>query len=750
MKFKPSPFVRFHKCRSKSPIPGANPPAGPFSFSTLSLGLAAAGLVTFGAPSVRAASQTWDGGVDGLGNTLQTAANWSTDAAAPGSTETATFSDLNGTGGDLSLTYDSTFAGGTNGVSFNILGTHTGTISIDPGLNTTSLRFKDITLASGAGSLTFGNGDASLTNMTFGSGNAGYTSNTFVNNSAAATVTFRSDVRFGAGGAGAATVRALSFDGVGNWQFDNVLKPSTNNAQGGFAVTKKGTGTLTLNANNTGNNSNGGATGLQSIVIEQGTVLAGATGALGGGGATSGAGVVTLGLAGSNNASILNTGAFTQANAITVAGSNTGTLTLGGNHVTGTSAYTGNIALGSNVILTAASGGRVDFNVTGTNLISGSGNVTIAGGGTIAMAGVNTYTGTTTIENGTLRATGASSLGNSSSAIALGTATSISSNFNTTLRLNGPTNLSRDVIVGASNASTTGTYTIDTDNGVTALSLAGNVTLNQNLTVSGATTGGFTLSGNITTGTADARTVTFQGSAGRIEASGAITDGTGSVSVVKNGANTLVISGNSTYSGTTTVNAGTLLVNGSLGNSAVIVNGGTVGGTGVIGGPLTIGASFNPGATGATGSFQAGSDLNLGVGSVTNIDLGGTGFTLNGTEEYDRAKLNGSSSTLSLSGALAVSLFGGFTLGDNQAFGIFQLDSGATLTGIFSGLAEGGVVGNYGGRDLFITYQGNFGDTGAVDITGGNDIVLYTVPEPSAALLGGLGAMLLLRRRKQR
>lgn len=747
MKFKSSPFVLFSKHLSKS----SHPVAVSFSLRTLSIGMAAAGLATFGTPAAQAASQTWDGSVDG--STLQTAGNWDGDLVAPGSGETATFGDTNGTSGDLSLTYGNTFTGGTNGVSFSVLASHTGSVTIDPGANTTSLRFKDITLASGAGSLTFGNGDTNLMNMTFGSGNAGFTSNTLVNNSSGATVTFRSDTRFGSGGAGPGSTRAISFEGAGNWQIDSVFKPSTSNAQGGFIVTKKGTGTLTLNANNTGNNTalSSPGTGLRSIAIDQGTVLAGATGALGGGGSTVGAGGVALGLADSNSATLLNTGAFTQANAITLATGNTGTLTLGGNHATGTSAYTGSIALNSNVILTAASGGRVDFNVTGTNFISGGGNVTVTGGGVIALAGINTYTGTTTIENGTLRATGASSLGDATSAIALGTATSISSNFNTNLRINGPTTLARNVIVGASNAATTGTYLIDTDNGASAVSLAGNVTLNQNLTVSGATTGGFTLSGDIATGTTDARTLTFQGSGGSLVASGEISDGAGTISLVKNGANTLRLTGSSTYTGSTTVSAGTLLVNGSLGNSAVSANGGTLGGLGSIQGSVTVGAAnYSAGGASATGSLELAGNLTLGSTTTTNIELGGTGFSLNGVEEYDRTKLNGTSSTLTLSGALAVSLFGGFTPGDYEAFGIFQLESGATLSGIFSGLAEGSVVGNFGGKDMYITYAGNFGDTGPVDIVGGNDIVLYTVPEPSAAALGGLASLLLLRRRKQR
>lgn len=849
-------------------------------------------------PSARAASQTWDGGLDGTGTTLQTTTNWSGDTTVPGSGEIATFSDANGTSGNLSLTYDTSYTGGANGVSFVVTGLHTGSLTLDPGTNVTSLRMKDLTINSGAGAVTFGNADANPFNLTFGSGSAN--TDTLTNNSGN-TATFKSDIKFANGGALAA--RALTFDGSGNWQVDSVLKPTQTNAAGSFALTKKGTGNLALNATNTGNNTatSGAVTGLQSVTIEQGTILAGATGALGGGGSTAGSGAVTLGLGNSNSASLLNTGAFTQANAITAATGNTGTLTLGGNHITGTSVFSGAVTLNSNVVLSAATGGQVNF----TGVISGGGNTTISGGGLVALSGVNTYTGTTTVESGVLRATGASALGGGASAIALGDAASISSNLSATLRINGSTTLARDVTVGASNSATTGTYNIDTDNGVSAAGLSGTVTLNQNLAVSGTTTGGFTLSGNITSGTSSARTVTFGGNAnGILVASGVIGGGTGTIglgktgaatltlsgsntytggtsvgggiitaqnnnafgtsgvvnqatggrnsgiqlqggislpssvtfltsndgtsgatvpfainnlsgnntingtvsittggggsiiqsdsgaltlagnvtiapgqtsrgivlqgastaantisgaisdlsptavnSVTKKGAGTWALTGSSTYTGATTVSAGTLLVNGSLGSSAVTVDGGTFGGTGSIGGSVNVGtATFAPGAS--PGSLEIAGDLTFSSGTITNIELGGTNFTLNDTEEYDRTKLTGSTPTLTLAGGLAISLFGGFTLGDDQAFGIFQLDSGAILNGSFDGLGEGSMVGNVGGKDLYITYQGNFGDSGPVAIAGGNDVVLYSIPEPGVAALGVLSTLTLLRRRR--
>ncbi len=62
---------------------------------------------------------------------------------------------------------------------------------------------------------------------------------------------------------------------------------------------------------------------------------------------------------------------------------------------------------------------------------------------------------------------------------------------------------------------------------------------------------------------------------------------------------------------------------------------------------------------------------------------------------------------------------------------------GGALSGQFASLEEGDLVTNLGGWDVFIIYIGS----------DGNDISLYTVPEPSSLLLL-LGAGLCLRRRR--
>ena len=119
-------------------------------------------------------------------------------------------------------------------------------------------------------------------------------------------------------------------------------------------------------------------------------------------------------------------------------------------------------------------------------------------------------------------------------------------------------------------------------------------------------------------------------------------------------------------------------------------------------------------------------DMLLGALSTTEFELGGL---LRGLE-YDAFDVGGD---LTLDGLLNVLLINGFSLGAGQSFEIF--DVGGSLFGAFAGLGEGGLVGAFGGRDLFITYQ--FGD--------GNDVALFTtgtsapVPEPSTWFLFGSG-----------
>lgn len=96
---------------------------------------------------------------------------------------------------------------------------------------------------------------------------------------------------------------------------------------------------------------------------------------------------------------------------------NSGALRLGGGGTVGT--------LSPLSVITGSAGGTLIFNRSDTissgthfnSVIGGAINVTQSGSGTVVLAGVNTYTGTTSITNGTLRLGSAGSIANSAAIV---------------------------------------------------------------------------------------------------------------------------------------------------------------------------------------------------------------------------------------------------------------------------------------------------------------------------------------------
>ncbi len=150
-------------------------------------------------------------------------------------------------------------------------------------------------------------------------------------------------------------------------------------------------------------------------------------------------------------------------------------------------------------------------------------------------------------------------------------------------------------------------------------------------------------------------------------------------------------------------------------------NGDTGSGTVIIEGDLKPG--FSPGITAYAGNLQFGDNASM------LIEFAG----LTPGTEHDMVTV---ANDLTLDGQLDVALLDGFTPDLNQVFDIITI--GGELTGTFDGLNEDALVGNFGGTDLFITYQA--GD--------GNDVALYAVPEPTSLALLGLGGLLVTRRRR--
>lgn len=365
--------------------------------------------------------------------------------------------------------------------------------------------------------------------------------------------------------------------------------------------------------------------------------------------------------------------------------------------------------IASDVAFATTFSGITTFNFTGsgnwnvnTNLNSSNnsnGNIVNATGtGTLFMNAANTYTGGTNLNvtggNSRIRATATGALGSGAVFIAgnggsnrLEVAGGIT--LNNALSVNGKTSA-----VGASAAilNVSGNNTLG---GTITLNVGGTDSTIQSdaglLTLSAATA--------VTHGASGARGVLFTGD-GDIAVTGNVAQGSATLALYKQGEGTLTLSGsNNSYTGATTVSAGTLLVNGSLGNTAVsVAAAATIAGTGALAGVLAFDAAAflevvdfsDPLAVAGTITFGSG----FGIANLTGIDWGSL-------------DLNTPYTVISTSQTFSASDIGNFGIGN------------AALVG--------------GGRSAYF-------DNGS--------LAVVVIPEPTATLLGGLGALLILRRRR--
>jgi autotransporter-associated beta strand protein len=252
--------------------------------------------------------------------------------------------------------------------------------------------------------------------------------------------------------------------------------------------------------------------------------------------------------------------------AVAVANSGTGTTTLGGDAslLSGTGSFTGAVALGRTTTLQAAGTSAVTFG----GILSGSGGITKSGTGAVVLSGINTFTGVTTLNGGTLSV---ATIGNGGVAGNLGQATNAAANLvynNGTLQYTGATaSTNRNFTI---NSGTTGTIDVTTNN----------------LTISGSSTA---TSGNLT----------------------------------KTGAGTLTLSGTNLYTGVTTLSNGTLSV-------ATIGNGGVAGNLGNATNAAA-NLVFDGGTlqyTGATAATNRSFTIN--AGNTATFDVTANNLTLSG------------------------------------------------------------------------------------------------------------------------
>jgi fibronectin-binding autotransporter adhesin len=363
-----------------------------------------------------------------------------------------------------------------------------------------------------------------------------------------------------------------------------------------------------------------------------------------------------------------------------------------------------------------------------------------------------------------------------------------------------------------SNTSTTTTARSITigAGGITKTATSGSVTINGNntnpLTVALATSSSQTWSNASTTtalnigttfitGTTAAAVVSLGANTLTLDGAGnfnfglngatnnVVTGATGSL--IKNGAGTLTINSRTSYGGTTTISGGKLALAGSgtLANTSTIIVGAstTFDVTGLTASSYTLGSSQTVGGSGtilttgktvvANGTLspssspgtltQDGGALQLGVGGDYNWqihdadEVAGTG--------YDTTSLiNGATLDLSLLSAgntFNINLWSLSGLGPDVNGNAINFNSALSYSWtLFStdSLIDGFSTDKFTiNTDVFNGTSGFSNDLGGGAFSigradGGTDLVLNftAIPEPEAALLGGLGLLAMLRRRR--
>jgi autotransporter-associated beta strand protein len=215
---------------------------------------------------------------------------------------------------------------------------------------------------------------------------------------------------------------------------------------------------------------------------------------------------------------------------------------------------------------------------------------------------------------------------------------------------------------------------------------------------------------------------------------------------LKTGTGTLVVSGLSNdYKGATLVHEGALLVNGTNATSFLtnVRNNATLGGNGTVGKvKVESGGTLAPGnALGNTSVLTTGDIILSDAGAKLAIELGGTTIGGNGVGGYDQIAAIGG--ILLNGGTLIGTLLNGFVPTPGDLFFIVTNDGTDPVEGTF---AQGSLI-VINGEPFEIGYTG---DSVTNAFTGGNDIVLLYIPEPTSAALfacGGIALGLTRRRR---
>jgi len=356
--------------------------------------------------------------------------------------------------------------------------------------------------------------------------------------------------------------------------FNNSTKSYTISSSGGFGIagngslTKSGTGTVTIT---TVNSYTGGTN------INNGTLALSGSGTLG-----SSTAVIAMG------GGTLDLGATSQTlGAVTITAAATG----------------GNVIQNGTLTASSVTGSNTSGNAIISANLAGTGTVTMSGaGGTLTLSGSNSYTGGTTVGNGTL-----------------------------VLASGGSLSTSNTLTLGSASGNTSGIFQLGDSNG------AANTTV-ASIATAGAGTANAVVGGNASV---SALTINNNGAVSYGGLLGGAATNQNNLALVKSGTGALTLSGANTFSGGTTLNAGTIQFSNSaaFGTGTITSTGGTLQLVGAANLTTTNNMVMNSGTTTLdclnnwtiNGNITGSGAISRGQGAGASLFLGGDNSGYTGT-----------------------------------------------------------------------------------------------------------------------